>query len=367
MTRNERHTPAARRIALVLGSGGFRGPAHVGVLSRLQELRIPVYAMVGCSVGSLITAYYAAVGLTIDGLLGHALGTNALGILSHAFSLWLGEERTRFLQRWAGPVRARLALLNRRDFRRLHHGVQMIGFLMHDRRRGERIFAVTGRERGFNLSEAVRASSRLPVLFPALRKEVEGLERRLVDGAFSAPSPVIHAVAAPVSATHVIAVDLTGSRRRAQRSELGRWQALLGDRLMVLRPRPSLALWGSPLGARAWYESGRRSLGAAEAERLRRWVAQRSAFYRRRFRELRIDPTLVRCPADLGDLFTTSTDLLTHPAEDFLCDRAQAGFETTGTLSPKSKRVFFSLDEMRDMGRDGAAGLWALGVRREGR
>ena len=41
---------------------------------------------------------------------------------------------------------------------------------------------------------------------------------------------------------------------------------------MVLRPRPSLALWGSPLGARAWYESGRRTLGAAEAERLRRWL-----------------------------------------------------------------------------------------------
>ncbi|OLC53793.1 MAG: hypothetical protein AUH92_05240 [Acidobacteria bacterium 13_1_40CM_4_69_4] len=274
MTRNERHTPAARRIALVLGSGGFRGPAHVGVLSRLQELRIPVYAMVGCSVGSLITAYYAAVGQTVDDLLGHALGTNALGILSHALSLWLGAERMRLLRRWAGPVRARLALLERRDFRRLHHGVQMIGFLMHDRRRGERIFAVTGRERGFGLSEAVRASSRLPVLFPSLRKEVEGLERRLVDGAFSAPSPVIHAVAAPVSATHVIVVDLTGSRRRAQRSELGRWQALLGDRLMVLRPRarPSLAPWGSALGARAWYESGRRIIGAAEADRLRHWL-----------------------------------------------------------------------------------------------
>jgi len=272
MTQNDRQTPGAQRIALVLGSGGFRGPAHVGVLSRLQELRIPVYAMVGCSVGSLIAAYYAAVGLTVDDLLGHALGTNALGILSHSLSLWLGPERTRLLRRWAGPVRARLELLDRRDFRRLHHGVQMVGFLMHDLRRGERIFAVTGRERGFNLSEAVRASSRLPVLFPALRKEVEGLERRLVDGAFSAPSPVIHAVAAPVSATHVIAVDLTGSRRRAQRSELGRWQALLGDRLMVLRPRPSLALWGSPLGARAWYESGRRSLGTAEAERLRLWL-----------------------------------------------------------------------------------------------
>jgi len=274
MTQNDRQTPGERRIALVLGSGGFRGPAHVGVLSRLQELRIPVYAMVGCSVGSLIAAYYAAVGLTVDDLLGHALGTNALGVLSHSLSLWLGADRTRLLRRWAGPVRARLELLDRRDFRRLHHGVQMVGFLMHDLRRGERIFAVTGRERGFSLSEAVRASSRLPVLFPSLRKEVEGLERRLVDGAFSAPSPVIHAVAAPVSATHVIAVDLTGSRRRAQRSELGRWQALLGDRLMVLRPRPatSLASWGSALGARAWYESGRRIFGAAEVEQLRRWL-----------------------------------------------------------------------------------------------
>src|SRR3989442_15913246 len=72
-----------------------------------------------------------------------------------------------------------------------------------------------------------------------------------------------------------------------------------------------------------------------------RWVAQRSAFYRRRFRELRIDPTLVRCPADLGDLFTTSTDLLTHPAEDFLCELAQAGFQTNRTLSAECKRVFF--------------------------
>src|SRR2546428_9098286 len=94
-----------------------------------------------------------------------------------------------------------------------------------------------------------------------------------------------------------------------------------------------------------------------------RWVAERSAFYRRRFRELRIDPVLVRCPADLGDLFTTSSDLLTHPADDFLCDRPQAGFETTGTLSPTSKRGFFSLDEMRDMGRDGPAGRWRPAAR----
>lgn len=110
-----------------------------------------------------------------------------------------------------------------------------------------------------------------------------------------------------------------------------------------------------------------RSTQKADFRATMTWVARRSAFYRRRFTELHIDPEGVRCPADLGDLFTTSQDLLTHPIEEFLCDRPQAGFETTGTLSPRSKKIFFSLEEGRDMGRDGAAGLWALGVRREDR
>jgi predicted acylesterase/phospholipase RssA len=237
-------------------------------------MRIPLHALIGCSVGSLVAAYYAAVGLGVEELLDHALTTTASGVLSHAATLWLGEERARWLRRWSSPVRARLALLDRCDFRSLHHGVGMVGFLIHDRRRGERLFAVTGRERGFSLSEAVRASSRLPVLFPTLRKEVEGLERHLIDGAFSAPSPVIHAVAAPVSATHVLAVDLTGSRRRARHSELDRWQALLGDRLLVVRPRPArrFGFWGSASVAGRWYEAGRRALGGTEEKRLASWL-----------------------------------------------------------------------------------------------
>jgi predicted acylesterase/phospholipase RssA len=237
-------------------------------------MRVPLHALIGCSVGSLVSAYYAAVGLDVQTLLDNSLTTTAAGVLSHALTLWVGEERARFLARWSRPVRENLALLEGCDFRRLHHGVAMVGFLIHDRRRGERLFVVTGRERGFSLSEAVRASSRLPVLFPTLRKEVEGLERHLVDGAFSAPSPVIHAVAAPVSATHVLAVDLTGSRRRARHSELDRWQALLGDRLLVLRPRPArrLGFWGSAAVARRWYEAGRRALGEIEEKRLAAWL-----------------------------------------------------------------------------------------------
>ena len=273
MTKSGRPATAGQRTAIVLGSGGFRGPAHVGVLSRLVELRVPLYAMVGCSVGSLITAYYAAAGRTVEQLLQFALETNAKRVLAHALSMRSERLGRRLVRRWAEPVHDLLAVLDGHDFRRLHHGVRMIGFLMHDRRRGERIFAVTGCERGFRLSEAVRASSRLPILFPPLRKEVDGLERVLVDGAFAAPSPVVHAVAAPVSATHVIAVDLSGSRRRARLSELDRWQTLLGDRLMVLRPRPESTLtgWGTILGARTWYEAGRDVIGESEVDRLRRW------------------------------------------------------------------------------------------------
>jgi len=269
-----RPLPACARIALVLGSGGFRGPAHIGILARLRELRVPVHAMIGCSVGSLVTAYYAAVGLPVEELLDFAFGTTALGVVAHAVGMRLRRQEGGWLSRCAEPVRRRLRILEQHDFRSLHHGVQSIGFLMHDQRRGERIFAVTGRERGFSLSEAVRASSRLPVLFPPLYKEVDGLRRRLVDGAFSAPSPVIHAVASPVSATHVIAVDLTGSRRRARHSELGRWQSLLGERLMVFRPRPGprLGLWGDAGSMRAWYEAGRRAIGPAEEAALKGWL-----------------------------------------------------------------------------------------------
>src|SRR5882762_779279 len=222
------------RIALVLGSGGFRGPAHIGVLSRLRELRLPVHAMIGCSVGSLITAYYAAAGQSVEEMLESAFGTGVLAILAHAIALRFGGRGPKMLARFSDEVRGRLEKLDSCNFRTLHHGIEQVGFLIHDQRRGERIFAVTGRERGFSLSEAARASSRLPFLFPPLRKEVDGLERVLVDGAFAAPSPVVHAVAAPVSATHVIVVDLSGSRRRTRLSELGRWQELLGERLLVL-------------------------------------------------------------------------------------------------------------------------------------
>ena len=48
---------AARpRVGLVLGGGGARGAAHIGVLEVLERLRVPVDCVAGTSMGALVAA-----------------------------------------------------------------------------------------------------------------------------------------------------------------------------------------------------------------------------------------------------------------------------------------------------------------------
>ncbi|BCJ85138.1 patatin-like phospholipase family protein [Effusibacillus dendaii] len=48
------------KIGLALGAGGARGFAHVGVLQVFEENGIPVDALAGSSMGSLVAAFYAS-------------------------------------------------------------------------------------------------------------------------------------------------------------------------------------------------------------------------------------------------------------------------------------------------------------------
>jgi NTE family protein len=48
------------RIGLVLGGGGARGAAHIGVLEVLEKLRVPVDCVAGTSMGALVAGAYAA-------------------------------------------------------------------------------------------------------------------------------------------------------------------------------------------------------------------------------------------------------------------------------------------------------------------
>lgn len=47
------------RIGLVLGGGGARGYAHVGVLKKLEEMRIPYDYIAGTSMGSIVGGFLA--------------------------------------------------------------------------------------------------------------------------------------------------------------------------------------------------------------------------------------------------------------------------------------------------------------------
>jgi NTE family protein len=51
---------AGERIGLVLGGGGARGAAHIGVLKVLEREHIPIHAIAGTSIGAVIGGLYAA-------------------------------------------------------------------------------------------------------------------------------------------------------------------------------------------------------------------------------------------------------------------------------------------------------------------
>lgn len=50
--------PERIRVALVLGSGGVRGMAHVGVIEELMAAGIPIDLVIGCSAGAMVGALY---------------------------------------------------------------------------------------------------------------------------------------------------------------------------------------------------------------------------------------------------------------------------------------------------------------------
>lgn len=55
-----------RKVVLVLGGGGARGFAHVGVIRELENAKIPIDMIVGVSVGSLIGVLYADSKSSLD-------------------------------------------------------------------------------------------------------------------------------------------------------------------------------------------------------------------------------------------------------------------------------------------------------------
>ncbi|NIV18037.1 MAG: serine protease, partial [Woeseiaceae bacterium] len=49
-----------KTVSLVLGSGGARGLAHIGVIHELEAAGYDIRSISGCSVGALVGGIYAA-------------------------------------------------------------------------------------------------------------------------------------------------------------------------------------------------------------------------------------------------------------------------------------------------------------------
>jgi len=89
-------------VALVLGGGGLRGFAHVGVLRALEELRVRPDLIVGTSAGAVVGAAYAS-GLSAEQVRGAALDVRIASLVDLTMSTH-GLIRGQHLARWINDL-----------------------------------------------------------------------------------------------------------------------------------------------------------------------------------------------------------------------------------------------------------------------
>lgn len=173
-----------KRIGLVIGSGGVKCAAAIGLLSVLEEEGIAVDMVVGCSGGSLYTGMIA-LGHSFEEMEEATLNFWTPGIMkdyaTNLSAFQSGEKR--FSQHSGlvddGPLQEVLGrVFGDKTFAdcRLPHYVVTTDFSS-----GEMVVFDTG-----FLKDTIRASVAIPTIFPPW--EIDG--RLLVDGAVSDPLPV---------------------------------------------------------------------------------------------------------------------------------------------------------------------------------
>ncbi len=178
-----------KRVGLVLGGGGARGWAHIGVLHKLREYGISLHCIVGTSAGAIVAAAFAAGRL--DQLEETARNLD-----------WKKAARL-FVE--VGPLRS--GLLTGRPIERLLEDIlecetiealqcpfAAVATDLHSR---EEVVLDHGR-----LVPALRASCSLPGIFTPVKMN----NRFLVDGGLVNPLPV--SVARALGADFTIAVDV---------------------------------------------------------------------------------------------------------------------------------------------------------------
>jgi len=208
--------PCLPRLSLVLSAGGLRGAAHLGVLRRLTAANIPLDSIVGVSAGAVIAAYYAAVGLRTEELIGEAKLFKGRHLVAHSLNLRTYRRLRWFFEPFAGVIPTRLKQLESGRFDQLHHGVRSIGIVCHDLTHNCPRYLTTGSHGNISLYNAVATSASIPSMFPPQPVEFEGQRCDFTDGGLSDALPISFAKSSDLNATHIIASDCRTHGARPQ-------------------------------------------------------------------------------------------------------------------------------------------------------
>ena len=240
------------KVGLVLGGGGAKGAAAIGILKELEREKIPVDYIAGTSIGAIIGGLYAQ-GYRADDLEKLFRSQNWLALLADRDTTLVGKvykEEDGVIYLFGFPVRRKADADKNTGFWMLHgdhvynfldslvsrspvqHGTvkQAIPFscVAFDIRRQQEIVLDTG-----SLARNMRASMAIPGAF----KPVQIDTLMLVDGGMGNNLPVD--VVRKMGADIVIAVDLQQRKRDDYRSPFGFLKGL-GGILDWLAERPDI-------------------------------------------------------------------------------------------------------------------------------
>ncbi|WPO98573.1 patatin-like phospholipase family protein [Pseudomonas sp. HR96] len=182
-----------KRVALVLGSGGARGYAHIGVIEEIERRGYNIACVAGCSMGAVVGGIYAAGKLpdyrrwieSLDYL-------DVLRLVDVSFRLGAIRGEKVF-----GQIRKIVGEMNIEDLRIPYTAVAT------DLTNQQEIWFQEG-----DLHQAMRASAAIPSLFTPV---MQG-NRMLVDGGLLNPLPIV-----PVVSSHcdlIIAVNLNATNQK---------------------------------------------------------------------------------------------------------------------------------------------------------
>ena len=183
-----------KRIALVLGSGGARGYAHIGVIEELERRGYDIACIAGCSMGAVVGGIYAAGKLDLYRDWIQSLDyLDVLRLVDVSFRLGAIRGEKVF-----GQIRNIVGEINIEDLRIPYTAVAT------DLTHQQEIWFQEG-----CLHQAMRASAAIPSLFTPV---MQG-NRMLVDGGLLNPLPIV-----PVVSSHcdlIIAVNLNSTSQNS--------------------------------------------------------------------------------------------------------------------------------------------------------